>query len=110
MNNEHPKYLSAVIPVFNDEEVLDELISRLKPALQKLSKRFEIVLIDDGSADQSWGKIESLSNLHPEITGIKLARNFGQQGAIKAGLDHSKGDYMVIMDSDLRIAPRISTN
>jgi glycosyltransferase involved in cell wall biosynthesis len=97
--------ISAVIPVYNDQEVLHELINRLKPALQKISSRFEIIFIDDGSADRSWPIIEELCAAHPEITGIKLARNFGQQGAIKAGLDHSHGDYIVIMDSDLQDRP-----
>lgn len=105
MNHAHQKYLSAVIPVYNDEEVLHELIERLKPALVKLAERFEIILIDDGSADQSWKIIRELCDRHTEVTGIKLARNFGQQGAIKAGLDHSNGDYIVIMDSDLQDRP-----
>lgn len=97
--------ISAVIPVYNDEEVLDELIRRVKPALQDLTPKFEIVLVDDGSADQSWNVIHRLCEAHPEIVGVKLARNFGQQGAIKAGLDQSRGDFMVIMDSDLQDRP-----
>lgn len=105
MNDAHQKYLSAVIPVYNDEEVLHELIERLKPALKKLADRFEIILIDDGSADNSWNIIRELCDRHAEVTGIKLARNFGQQGAIKAGLDHSSGDNIVIMDSDLQDRP-----
>lgn len=98
-------FLSVVVPVYNDQEVLHELIDRLKPAVQKLAARFEVILIDDGSADDSWVIIEKLCAGHPEITGLKLARNFGQQGAIKAGLDHSNGDYIVIMDSDLQDRP-----
>lgn len=97
--------ISAVIPVYNDQEVLHELIRRLKPALADITARFEIILIDDGSADRSWAVIEELCEAHPEIVGVKLARNFGQQGAIKAGLDQSSGDYMVIMDSDLQDRP-----
>lgn len=105
MNATESKLISAVIPVYNDQEVLHELINRLKPALSDISLRFEIILIDDGSADRSWSIINELCTTHPEITGLKLARNFGQQGAIKAGLDHSKGDYIVIMDSDLQDRP-----
>ncbi len=97
--------ISAVVPVYNDQEVLHELIQRLKPALVQLTSQFEIILIDDGSADGSWRTIEELCGQHSEITGIKLARNFGQQGAIKAGLDHSSGDYIVILDSDLQDRP-----
>jgi len=97
--------ISAVIPVYNDQEVLHALIKRLKPELAQLSTRFEIILIDDGSRDASWSIIEELCSEHSEITGIKLARNFGQQGAIKAGLDHSSGEYIVILDSDLQDRP-----
>lgn len=97
--------ISAVIPVYNDQEVLHALIQRLKPALAQLSTQFEIILIDDGSRDASWNIIEELCSEHSEITGIKLARNFGQQGAIKAGLDHSSGEYIVILDSDLQDRP-----
>ncbi len=97
--------ISAVIPVYNDQEVLNALIQRLKPALAQLSTQFEIILIDDGSRDASWNIIEELCSEHSEITGIKLARNFGQQGAIKAGLDHSSGEYIVILDSDLQDRP-----
>lgn len=97
--------LSAVVPVYNDQEVLHELINRLKPALAKLTSDFEIILIDDGSADQSWQLIEELCRTHPEIVGVKLARNFGQQGAIRAGLDQSAGEVVVIMDSDLQDRP-----
>lgn len=97
--------LSVVIPVYNDEEVLDELVARLRPALREIAETFEILLIDDGSADGSWPAIQRLAADVPELTGLKLVRNFGQQGAIKAGLDHSRGDYVVIMDSDLQDKP-----
>lgn len=105
VTNKSPKKISAVVPVYNDEEVLHALIDRLKPALVAMTPLFEIVLIDDGSRDESWKVIEILCTQHPEITGIKLARNFGQQGAIRAGLDNSNGDYIVIMDSDLQDRP-----
>lgn len=105
MNATESRLITAVIPVYNDQEVLHALIERLKPALTAISRNFEIILIDDGSADKSWVIIEELCAGHPEVTGLKLARNFGQQGAIKAGLDHSNGDYIVIMDSDLQDRP-----
>lgn len=97
--------LSAVVPVYNDEEVLYALLERLKPALKLLTEAFEIILIDDGSSDASWPVIRELAAQHPEVQGLKLVRNFGQQGAIKAGLDHSSGDLVVIMDSDLQDRP-----
>lgn len=97
--------LSIVIPVFNDQEVLEELNSRLSIVLPDLSENFEIILIDDGSIDNSWKKIEELKNENKHIVGIKLMRNFGQQNAIASGLDFASGDIVVIMDSDLQDKP-----
>jgi polyisoprenyl-phosphate glycosyltransferase len=97
--------LSVLIPVFNDEEVLDELHQRLMAVLPPLCNEPEIVLVDDGSSDGSWKKIEALKKINPAIAGIKLMRNFGQQNAIAAGLDQVSGDLVVIMDSDLQDRP-----
>ncbi|MCG2812299.1 MAG: glycosyltransferase family 2 protein [Candidatus Aminicenantes bacterium] len=98
-------YLSVLIPVYNDEEVLDELNKRLVHILPQFIKEYEIVLVDDGSKDNSWAKIEELKKHNGHIVGIKLIRNFGQQNAIAAGLDHVAGDIVVIMDSDLQDRP-----
>lgn len=99
------KNISILIPVFNDQEVLDELNSRLVSILSTISDSFEIVLVDDGSTDDSWGKIEELKKQNDNILGVKLMRNFGQQNAIAAGLDYVSGDIVVIMDSDLQDKP-----
>lgn len=66
---------------------------------------FEIILVDDASPDNSWRKIEQLAEVHSEIRGIKLSRNFGQHYAITAGLDAAKGDWVVVMDCDLQDRP-----
>ncbi len=100
-----PKKLSILIPVYNDQEVLDELNRRLMEVVPTLAEQFEIVLIDDGSKDASWQKIEELKKKNSHIVGIKLMRNFGQQNAIAAGLDFVEGDVVVIMDSDLQDKP-----
>lgn len=97
--------LSVLIPVFNDREVLDELIHRLLGVLPSLCEDYEIVLVDDGSSDGSWSKVEELNKSNSKIVGIKLIRNFGQQNAIAAGLDYVTGDIVVIMDSDLQDKP-----
>lgn len=97
--------LSILIPVYNDHEVLNELNRRLSGVLSTISENYEIVLIDDGSKDASWAKIEELKKINPNIVGVKLMRNFGQQNAIAAGLDFVQGDIVVIMDSDLQDKP-----
>ena len=97
--------LSIVIPVYNDEDVLDELVRRLIPVAEALTEDFEVVFIDDGSKDQSWKILIQLQKNHPQLKIIKLARNFGQPNSTAAGLDHAIGDIIVIMDSDLQDRP-----
>ncbi len=102
----HPKQsLSIVIPVYNDEDVLDELLNRLIPVLNELASVYEIIFIDDGSKDSSWSVIEKLKRDNQVVKGIKLARNFGQQNAITAGLENAAHDIIVLMDSDLQDRP-----
>jgi dolichol-phosphate mannosyltransferase len=97
--------LSIVIPVYNDEDVLDELVRRLIPVAESLSEDFEVIFIDDGSRDQSWKILVKLQKGNPKLKIIKLARNFGQSNSTAAGLDHASGDIIVIMDSDLQDRP-----
>jgi glycosyltransferase involved in cell wall biosynthesis len=101
----YPNFLSVLIPVYNNHEVLDELNKRLVQVLPQLCEDYEIVLVDDGSQDDSWKKIEALKKQDDHIVGIKLMRNFGQQNAIAAGLDHVSGDIVVLMDADLQDRP-----
>ena len=97
--------LSIVIPVYNDEDVLDELNRRLIPVAEAIAEDFEVIFIDDGSKDQSWKILVQLQKSNPKLKIIKLARNFGQSNSTAAGLDHAKGDIIVIMDSDLQDRP-----
>jgi dolichol-phosphate mannosyltransferase len=97
--------LSVLIPVFNNQEILDELHRRLLGVLPGISRDYEIVLVDDGSRDASWAKIEELKAKDAHVLGIKLMRNFGQQNAIAAGLEHVSGDVVVLMDADLQDKP-----
>jgi dolichol-phosphate mannosyltransferase len=97
--------LSIVIPVYNDEEVLHELHKRLKAVLPELASKHEILFIDDGSRDKSFSILKEIAKKDPFVRVIKLARNFGQQNSISAGMDHAKGDIIVLMDSDLQDRP-----
>jgi len=100
-----PVDLSVVIPVYNDEEVLQELYNRVGNVLPGLAVSYEIIFIDDGSRDRSFKVLKELSLKDPKVKVIKLARNFGQQNSIAAGLDYATGEITVIMDSDLQDRP-----
>ena len=99
-------FISIVVPVFNDEEVLPELLRRVSPVAQKIAESdYEIILVDDGSRDRSWNVIQELKASYQNVVAVKLARNFGQQNSIAAGLSVAQGDYIVLMDSDLQDRP-----
>ncbi|MFC7394940.1 glycosyltransferase family 2 protein [Scopulibacillus cellulosilyticus] len=98
-------YISVVTPVYGCEKCLRELYQRLKRVLNQISNRFEIIMVCDHSPDQSWEVIQSLAAHDMRVKGIKLSRNFGQHIAITAGLDASKGDWVVVMDCDLQDQP-----
>jgi dolichol-phosphate mannosyltransferase len=102
MNQPH---ISVVIPVYGCETCLCELYSRLKETLGKISPKFEIILVNDASPDFAWETITELANKDQRVIGINLSRNFGQHCAITAGLDHCKGEWVVVMDCDLQDKP-----
>lgn len=97
--------ISVVIPVYKAEKILDELYRRLRDALETVSPRFEIVLVEDCGGDRSWEVIERLAAADPRVVGVQFSRNFGQHYGITAGLDQCRGDWAVVMDCDLQDAP-----
>jgi undecaprenyl-phosphate 4-deoxy-4-formamido-L-arabinose transferase len=98
--------VSVVIPVFNEEKCLPELVRRCHDAGVALQRPFEIVLVDDGSSDQSAALIETAVADHPDhVVGIILARNYGQHAAIMAGFEKAQGDIVVTLDADLQNPP-----
>lgn len=97
--------ISVVSPVFQAEEIVEELVSRIDEQLSKLSTTYEILLIDDGSADSSWSEIERISTFYDHLVGVKLSRNFGQHYAITAGIREATGDVVILMDCDLQDDP-----
>ena len=98
-------HLSVVIPVYKAEDCLEELYRRLKFSLEKISFDFEIILVEDCGGDRSWEIICNLSQRDTRVKGLKFSRNFGQHYGITAGLDHSDGDWVVVMDCDLQDRP-----
>lgn len=101
----HP-HLSIVSPVYRAEACLDELYQQIRQACEQLTADFEIVLVEDGSPDRSWSKMQELAAADDRVKIIRLSRNFGQHFAITAGLDHAEGDFVVVMDCDLEHDPR----
>jgi len=98
--------ISVVIPVYNSEDCLDELVKRLTEVfLDSSGKTYEIILVNDCSPDNSWKKITELCEIYNSIKGINLRRNFGQDSAIMAGLNYSSGESVIIMDDDLQHDP-----
>ena len=98
--------LSIVSPVYKAEVLIPFLVAEIKKAVEPLEIDYEIILIEDGSPDCSWSAIQSAVADDNRVKGIKLSRNFGQHIAITAGLEHSSGDWIVVMDCDLQDEPR----
>lgn len=94
--------ISIVIPVYNSEDSLFELYKSIKEVMQPIKIKFEIILVDDHSLDQSYQKILALNKKDKRIRGIRLSKNFGQQNAIFCGLQFARGQYIVTMDDDLQ--------
>lgn len=97
--------ISVVVPVYNGQETLTELTSRLTTVLRPITSDFEIIYVNDGSQDDSWNAIEGLSSIHPFVVGINLMRNYGQHNALLAGVLHAKKEMVVTMDDDLQHPP-----
>ena len=97
--------ISVVIPVYRSAAILPALCEKVRAALSPHFREYELILINDGSPDESWGVIQSLTKLHPFVYGIDLMKNVGQDNAIMAGLNHARGDTVIIMDDDLQHDP-----
>lgn len=98
---------SFVIPAFNEEENIETLYKRLLDLMVNEKRDFEIIFIDDGSRDNTSGKIKGLIEKDKKVKLITLSRNFGHQSALTAGLNYAKGDAIISMDCDLQDPPEI---
>ncbi|MCL4106781.1 UNVERIFIED_CONTAM: hypothetical protein GTU68_048225 [Idotea baltica] len=99
--------ISIVIPVFNEELLIDQLYSRTSEAMQKLEIPYEIICVNDGSTDSSLEKLINWNRKDNRFKVVDLSRNFGHQKAILSGLNYAKGDYIGIMDGDLQDPPEV---
>ena len=99
------KLLSVVAPVYNEVATIEQFYGRVCTALQGL--RFELVLVDDGSTDGSDVELQKLAGNDPRVRVVQLSRNFGHQTALTAGLDHARGNAVVMLDADLQDPPEL---
>ena len=97
--------ISAVIPAYNESRGLKEAITKIAEILGACEKNWEIVIVDDGSSDQTYQQIVQLAKAEPRIKGIALSRNFGKEAAMLAGLEYAKGEAVIILDADLQHPP-----
>jgi glycosyltransferase involved in cell wall biosynthesis len=100
-------HLSVVIPVYNESSLIDELVKRVKTNVKLITDDYEIIIVDDGSQDNTWKSIENEAKSENRIKGIKFSRNFGHHYAITAGLHNSNGEWVVVMDGDLQDRPEV---
>ncbi len=106
-DSRNAKILSIVIPMFNEEGNVANILKEIHTATKQIPMALEIILVDDGSSDDTWKEIEKSINQYPYLKGLRLSRNFGHQHALLAGLNASSGDAVVTMDGDLQHPPEL---
>lgn len=97
--------ISVVIPLYNEEESLPELEAWIRRVMEAQGFTYEIIMIDDGSKDQSWKVVEQLSQTNPCVRGIKFRRNYGKSAALNVGFQATQGEVVITMDADLQDSP-----
>lgn len=97
--------ISIIIPLYNEEESLPELMQWIDKVMQENSFSYEVVMIDDGSSDNSWEVIETLAVQYPGLQGIKFRRNYGKSAALNEGFKIAEGQCVITMDADLQDSP-----
>jgi dolichol-phosphate mannosyltransferase len=100
-----PRLISVVIPCYNEEVVLEDLYQRLSAAAETWKEKLEVVLVDDGSTDATWEKMEDIHRRDERWRIVRFSRNFGHQTAVSAGLQYATGDAVIVMDADLQDPP-----
>ncbi len=99
--------ISVIAPIYNEGPGVDRFVARLAEVLEAASLDYELVLVDDGSTDDSWSRIARQALVDPRVRGLRLSRNFGKEAALLAGLENAAGDAVVIIDSDLQHPPSV---
>ena len=97
--------ISVVVPLYNEEESLPELVAWIDRVAQNNKLSYEIIMVDDGSSDNSWAVVELLKEQYPAIKGIRFARNYGKSAALYCGFEEAEGEVVFTMDADLQDSP-----
>ncbi|MFH1921855.1 MAG: glycosyltransferase family 2 protein [Planctomycetota bacterium] len=97
--------ISIVVPCYNEKEVLDELYQRLSAAAESWGEPFEVIVVDDGSEEDTWRRIEAIHQRDPRWKAVRFSRNFGHQTAVSAGIARAAGQAVIVMDADLQDPP-----
>ena len=97
--------ISVVVPLYNEEESLPELVAWIDRVAQNNKLSYEIIMVDDGSSDNSWAVVEQLKERYPAIKGIRFARNYGKSAALYCGFEEAGGEVVFTMDADLQDSP-----
>lgn len=99
--------LSVVIPIYNEELIIDELYKQLSDSVSKITSDYELIFVNDGSRDNSFSKLRQLASTDKKVFFINFSRNFGHQIAVTAGIDSCSGNAIVIIDGDLQDPPEL---
>lgn len=99
--------LSVLVPMYNESAMVQPLFERLLPVLKGLQERCEIVVVDDGSKDKTWGELQTVPESQVELQCVRLSRNFGKEAAMSAGLKYCRGLAVIILDADLQDPPEL---
>ena len=97
--------ISIIIPLFNEEESISELITWIGKVEKEHGLSYELILIDDGSTDRSWEILTALSKENPRIRAVRFRKNYGKSAALHIGFQHATGDVVITMDADLQDSP-----
>jgi dolichol-phosphate mannosyltransferase len=99
--------ISIVAPAYNEQELIGEFVGRVTAVLSPIEPAFEIIVVDDGSNDGTFARIEALHAVDSRVKAVRLSRNFGQEAAVQAGLAAARGDAVVLTDADLQDPPEL---